>query len=463
MLRLWNTATRRKDSFAPIKKKTVGLYTCGPTVYHYAHIGNIRSFLLSDILWRTLELEGYSVKHVMNITDVGHLSTDADTGEEKIEAAARRERKTVFEIADFYTKSFLADLKAVNIKRPTALPRATKYIREQIALVRELEKKGLTYRTSDGIYFDTLKFKDYGKFAGSRLAGQKAGSRVLSGEKLNPTDFALWKFSPKGRKREMEWESPWGVGFPGWHLECSAMSRTLLGQPFDIHTGGVDLIFPHHTNEIAQSVAAYGTPLAHTWIHSEFVVLPGGEKMAKSDRNFTTIGDLIRWGIDPLAYRYLVLNSHYRSPLTYTSEALAAAEHALDGVREVVRDWPKPKGKPLSGYTDRFIEALEDDLNTPQALATVWNMIKSNDDPARKGATLLWFDRVLGLKLEDVVGKPIKVPAAVKKLIAGREAARARRDFSTADRLREKIATAGYSVEDTSSGSRIGQIKKRSR
>ncbi|OGL72593.1 cysteine--tRNA ligase [Candidatus Uhrbacteria bacterium RIFCSPHIGHO2_02_FULL_57_19] len=458
MLRLWNTATRRKEPFTPIKKNTVGLYTCGPTVYHFAHIGNIRSFLFSDVLRRTLELEGYRVKQVINITDVGHLEVGADIGEEKIEVAARRERKTVWQIADFYTKSFLADLKAVNIKRPTATPRATKYIREQIALVRELEKKGFTYRTSDGIYFDTAKFPQYGGFAGVRIAGQEAGARVEIGEKLNPTDFALWKFSPRGRKREMEWKSPWGVGFPGWHLECSAMSRALLGQPFDIHTGGADLAFPHHANEIAQSSAAYGKPLAHVWLHSEFVVLPGGAKMAKSERNFTTIGDLIRWGHDPLAYRYLVLNSHYRSPLTFSDEALNTAEQTLVGLRGALRDWPKPAGRPLSGYADRFLQALEDDLNIPQALAVMWEMIKSNDSPARKGATLLWMDRLLGLDLIKIVGRPFKIPPKIQKMLAAREKARVAKNFAAADEIRRKIEEAGYLIEDTPTGPRIRSV-----
>ncbi|TAL20666.1 cysteine--tRNA ligase, partial [Patescibacteria group bacterium] len=318
MLRFYNTAARKIEEFAP-RKKTVGLYTCGPTVYHYAHIGNLRSFILSDILRRTLLYSGYRVKQVMNITDVGHLVSDADTGEEKIAAAARREGKTAWEVAEFYTQAFLADLKALNIKKPSALPRATEWIKEQIALVRLLEKKGFTYQTSDGIYFDSSKLSSYGALSGQRLEEREAGKRVALGEKKRPTDFALWKFSSsqgltshggqtlKKRnltpKRDMEWKSPWGTGFPGWHTECSAMSRAFLGQPFDLHTGGIDLIFPHHTNEIAQSEAAYGRPLARFWLHGEFVVLGQEEKMAKSAGNIVTLGDIQKRGLEPLAFR----------------------------------------------------------------------------------------------------------------------------------------------------------------
>lgn len=489
MLRLYNTATRRGEEFVPLRKGRVGMYSCGPTVYHYAHLGNLRSFLFSDVLRRTLELIGYRVTQVMNITDVGHLVSNADEGEDKMVQGARREGKTAWDVANVYTKSFLNDLAALNIETPTKLPRATDYIKQQIALVVLLQKRGYTYRIEDGIYFDTTAFPAYASFAHLKLDDQRAGARVDVTGKKNPTDFALWKFSHPGgrsfvpvqddsaRRRDMEWDSPWGTGFPGWHLECSAMSRELLGQPFDIHTGGADHIPVHHTNEIAQSVAAYGRPLARYWMHNGFLVLPGGQKVSKSADNFETLGDIIRRGVDPLAYRLFVFGTHYRKPLTWSEEALQSAGNALDDLRDRLRDWPKPppppgtpgggkkkvffsasgrKGEVKKGNVrDRFVSALSDDLNTPRALAAFFELAGRSRPAVQDSATIAWMDRALGLRLTDVLGRPLAVPSDVRKLIAAREAARAVKDFKKADAVRRKIEAVGFRVEDTPHGPRI--------
>lgn len=454
MLRLYNTATRRIEDFRPVRGKTVRLYTCGPTVYDYAHIGNLRSFIFSDVLRRVLESCGFRVRAVMNITDVGHLVADGDTGEEKIELAARREGKSAWEVAQWYTDAFVRDIKKLNIKKPSVMPRATAHIKEQIALVRELEKKGFTYRVTDGIYFDTAKLPTYGALAGQKLEEKEPGARVeVNPEKRNPWDFALWKFSPKDRKREMEWDSPWGVGFPGWHVECSAMSRKYLGQPFDIHTGGVDHIPVHHTNEIAQSEVAYGAPLARWWMHGEFLLVDD-RRMGKSEGNLITLHEIERRGFDPLAYRYFVLGAHYRSKLNFTWEALAAAAHALSGLRDTVRDWARPR-IGCAEFEERFRQAVGDDLNTPQALAVLWELVKSDYPTHAKAASLLLFDRVLGFGLDRYVAKTLRVPRTVRALVASREAARQAKDFIRADELRKQIEHAGFLVEDTAEGPRV--------
>ncbi len=427
------------------------MYTCGPTVYDFAHIGNLRSYVFADALRRTLEANGYRVKHVMNITDVGHLVSDADEGEEKIELAARRAGKSAWEIAQYYTEAFLRDSKKLHLREPAKRPRATSHLKEQIELIERLEKRGYTYRTSDGLYFDTSKLPDYGKLTGQRLEEKEAGARVeVNPEKRSPWDFALWKFSPKDRKREMEWDSSWGRGFPGWHIECSAMSRKYLGQPFDIHTGGVDLIPVHHTNEVAQSEAAYGLPLARSWMHGEFLLVDD-RRMGKSEGNLITIEEVERRGFDPIAYRYFVLGAHYRSKLNFTWEALGAAQSALWNLRDTVRGWPR-RGVRSKTYQEKFLTALNDDLNTPQALAVLWELVKSDASPRTKAGTILWFDRVLGLGLDAYMGRPLEIPREVRTLVASREEARKAKNFSQADEIRKQIEQQGFIVEDTSGG-----------
>ncbi len=452
MIKFYNTLTKQKQDFVPQKGKTVRMYTCGPTVYDYAHIGNLRSFIFADILRRTLEFGGYKVNAVMNITDVGHLVSDADSGEDKLEVAKKREGKNAWEIAEFYTNAFFKDTTRLNIKKPNKIPRATKHIKEQIALICELEKKGYTYQISDGIYFDTARFSNYGALAGQKLEEKEAGARVeINNEKKNPWDFALWKFSPKGKKRDMEWKSPWGVGFPGWHIECSAMSRKYLGQPFDIHTGGIDHIAVHHTNEIAQSEAAYGVLLAKFWMHGDFLTVDNG-RMGKSKGNLITIDQLAEKGFSPLAYRYFVLGAHYRSKLNFTWESIGAAQNALNNLYNTVRTWKKSGGVDKN-YKQRFEKALNDDLNIALALAVVWDLVKS--DARGKAATLLEFDKVLGLDLKKYIGKKIKIPEKIKKLAAEREKARKEKDFKKADALRKEIEKNGFLVEDMASGPSI--------
>lgn len=429
------------------------MYSCGPTVYAYAHIGNLRCFIFADVLRRALEFSGYRVRHVMNITDVGHLVGDADAGEDKMEVARKRDKKTAWDVAKFYTAAFVVDMGKLNLKKHYATPFATAHIDDQIELIKILEKKGFTYQTSDGIYFDTAKLPDYGKLTGQRREEMTAGARVeINEEKRQPWDFALWKFSPKDQKREMEWESPWGKGFPGWHIECSVMSRKYLGQPFDIHTGGIDHIPTHHTNEIAQSEAAYGVPLANLWMHGEFLLVQEG-RMGKSEGNLITLAEVEKRGFHSLAYRYFTLGAHYRSKLNFTWEAVGAAQNALLSLYDTVREWKKPRGKARE-YEERFQTALADDLNMPEALAVMWELVKSDLPSAAKSKTLLRFDEVLGLGLDQYVAKPLKVPAAVKQLVGEREAARKAKNWALADELRKKIAVAGFVVEDTSDGPR---------
>ncbi|MSU75057.1 MAG: cysteine--tRNA ligase [Candidatus Magasanikbacteria bacterium] len=482
MLRLYNTLTRKLEPFETLKKGSVGLYTCGPTVYNYAHIGNLRTYIFEDILKRTLLYNGYKVKHVMNITDVGHLTSDADEGEDKMEKGAAREGKTAWDIAEFYTKAFLHDLKDLNILPADKHPRATDYIKEQIKLVATLEKKGFIYQTSDGVYFDTSKLSDYGKLAGLKKQSLKAGARIDMGEKKHITDFALWKFSsrvsPSARegargereKRQMEWKSPWGVGFPGWHLECSAMSEKFLGQPFDIHCGGIDHIPVHHTNEIAQSEAAYGKPLANYWLHGEFLVIPGGDKMAKSSENFITLESLKKHDISPLAYRYFCLQTHYRKPLTFSWKALEAAQNGLNHLyaasaslagsivipsearADEVEDTPRSESLSQS-ITNQFLTHLNSDLDLPAALALFWQSLKNHSITQKQ---LFQFDEVLGLDIKSHLKKPIeKISAAAQKFVSERNTARAAKDWPKSDELRKKLEEMGYEIKDTKDGTEI--------
>ncbi len=449
--------TRRTEDFKPIRPPQVGIYTCGPTVYQFAHIGNLRTYIFEDLLRRVLEWNDLAVKHVMNITDVGHLTSNADEGEDKMELSARAQSKSAWELAEFYAEAFLKDVDRLNILRPHAMPKATDHIPEQIALTQRLEQKGFTYRTSDGIYFDVSKFPQYGKLSGQRLEEKSAGARVeVNPEKRHPADFALWKFTPPGVQRQMEWDSPWGRGFPGWHIECSAMSVKYLGQPFDIHCGGVDHISVHHPNEMAQSEAAAGKPLANYWLHGEFMLVDG-RRMGKSEGNAFLIDDLIQKGFDPLAFRYLCLNTHYRIPLNFTWDGLQGAQRALERLREHVRNYQSEdlqvkEGKLLAEPRQAFTEAVSDDLNLPEALGIAWTMLRSGAPSAQKLATLLEFDKVLGLRLAEVAPETLEIPLEVQALVAQREAARAQRDFKEADRLRSQIHALGFEVEDTAKG-----------
>ena len=452
-LSLYDNYTRTLRPFEPLHPGgEVGLYTCGPTVYDYQHIGNFRTFLFEDILRRVLEWNGYRVRHVMNITDVGHLTSDADTGEDKMEKGARRTGKTAWAIAQMYTESFQADMKLLHIEDPTILCRATDHIAEQVAFIADIENNGYAYRTSDGIYFDTSRQPGYGHLARLDVAGLEAGKRVDLGEKRRPTDFALWKFSPAGESRQMEWDSPWGRGFPGWHIECSAMAQKYLGDYFDIHCGGEDHIPVHHTNEIAQTEARVGTRLANFWLHGYFLLLSDA-KMAKSAGEFLRIQYLVDHGYDPLAYRYLCLTAHYRGQLNFTWEALDSAAIALDRMRNGVygmRD--AAAASPDGALVERFANEINDDLNLPRALAVAWETLRGDLPAAVRRATLLQFDRVFGLGLAAWQPKQETVPAAVTALAEARYAARRAKNWPEADRLRADLEAAGWEMEDRPDG-----------
>jgi cysteinyl-tRNA synthetase len=459
-LYLYNTLTRQKEAFVPIRPGAVGLYTCGPTVYNFAHIGNLRTYIFEDVLKRVLAFNGYAVRHVMNITDVGHLTGDRDMGEDKMESGSRREGKTAWDIAEFYTQAFKRDIARLNILEPTIWCKATDSIPEQIDLIRILEEKGFSYPTRDGIYFDTSKFPGYARLSSQNLEALQEGARVEKNpEKRNATDFALWKFSPPGAQRQMEWDSPWGAGFPGWHIECSAMSMQFLGDQLDIHCGGIDHIDIHHTNEIAQSEAATGRKFFNFWMHGAFLNIQGGKKMAKSEENFLTLDNaLVKRGIPPLAYRFAAFLTHYRKPMEYSDESIQAARNGLDHlcnqVREVAHGSQAASGGASSAYREKFLEALNDDLNMPRALAVVQEMLKSDIPPSEKHGTILEFERVLGLGL-DQVDKGEDLPAEVQGLVEDRRRARESKNWAESDRLRDAIQNFGYIVKDTRDGMKL--------
>jgi cysteinyl-tRNA synthetase len=463
-LKLYNTLTRKKEAFVPILPGEVGLYTCGPTVYNHAHIGNLRTYIFEDILKRVLIYNGYQVKHVMNITDVGHLTGDRDMGEDKMEKGAQREGKSAWEIAAFFTKAFQEDLGRLNILAPTIWCKATDTIGEQIGLIRKLEEKGYTYATSDGIYFDTARFKGYTKLSRQNLEALQEGARVEKNpEKRNLTDFALWKFSPKETRRQMEWDSPWGVGFPGWHIECSAMSMKFLGDQLDIHCGGSDHIDVHHTNEIAQSEAATGKKFFNFWMHGAFLNITGGKKMAKSSGNFLTLtATFSDQEIDPLVYRFAAFQTHYRKPMEYSEEAVQAARNGYNHLKNQVRQLFDQAGLSADtaasieadalgaidpDHRDRFLAALNDDLNMPRAMAAVQETLKSDLSALIKLATVLDFDRVLGLAL-DRVARAESLPPEVEAKLAQRKQARAEKNWALSDQLRGEIQSLGYQVQD---------------
>ncbi|MDP2705546.1 MAG: cysteine--tRNA ligase [Patescibacteria group bacterium] len=460
MLSLFNTLTDRKEEFAPLHDKTVGMYHCGPTVYNYPHVGNLRAYVFADILKRALLYEGLSVTQVINITDVGHLVGDHDEGEDKVEAGARKEGKTAQEITEFYTQAFFDDIHALNIETTgTLFPRATENIEEQIALIKHLGEKGYTYVTSDGVYFDTSKFPDYGKLGNINLAGLSEGARVAANtEKKNPTDFALWKFSQSAEKRQQEWESPWGTGFPGWHAECSAMSMKFLGETFDIHTGGIDHIPVHHNNEIAQSEAATGKKFVRFWMHNAFINASGDVKMAKSEENFVRLAGIAEHGIHPIACRYWLLSAHYRSPMIFSWDALEAADVALRKLNAHVLQLPESEGKLASPYHAEFKKLIEDDLDTPKVLALLWKLVKDTQIKEEdKKATILDFDRVLGLNLSASLFEEGIIPQNVRELAEKREKSRVEKNWKEADALREQILSLGYEIRDTEHGFFIGK------
>lgn len=460
MLKLYNTLSRKLEKFEPLNKNEVKYYTCGPTVYDYAHVGNLRTYIFEDVLYRSLEYLGYNVEHAMNITDVGHLVGDGDEGEDKLEVGAKREGKSPLEVAKKYEKKFFEDLDELNIIKPSHILRATDSVQDQIEIIKELEKKGFAYKGKQAIYFNTLKLKDYGKLSGQKLDEKKTGARgdvVVDSDKKNPTDFALWFFL-KGRYKNhvLKWPSPWGEGFPGWHIECSAISRKLLGQPLDIHVGGVDHIGTHHTNEIAQSEAAFGKPLAKFWVHGEHLIVDS-KRMGKSEGNLLTLDQLKEKGFSPLDFRYFVLTAHYRTQLNFSLESLTAAHTALEKLHNFVRATGSGQ-LGCSGYETQFKRAIENDINTPRALSVVWDLINDKKFPASsKKNSLLKFDKVLGLDLDDSHSQQLSLDLdkVVQDLLSLREQARQDKDFAKSDELRKQIESQGYEVMDTPKGQKI--------
>jgi cysteinyl-tRNA synthetase len=457
-LKFYNTLTREKEDFSPIDKNEIRMYSCGPTVYNYAHIGNLRAYIFTDILCRTIRYSGFKLKQIMNITDVGHLTSDADSGDDKMTKGLLREGKeftlkNMRELAEFYTEKFKEDTQKLNIKMPDGMYFASDYIKEDEDLIKKLEEKEYTYKTSDGIYFDTSKVSDYGILRGGIVSREESRSRLAeNSEKKNPEDFALWKFNDK-----IGFESSFGKGFPGWHIECSAMSMKFLGEQFDIHTGGIDHISIHHTNEIAQSECATGKkPSVRFWMHNEHVGV-GNEKMAKSDSNFLTLNSIIEKDIDPIAYRFWLLMASYRTKVNFNWEAIEGAEIALKRLYKLYIELGKDIGKIDNKYQEKFKEYLEDDLDTPRALSLLWDLIKNeNLFPADKKATILDFDKVLGLGFENI--KEEIIPKEITKLAEERKQARANKDFKKSDELRDKINFLGYEVKDFSEGYKISKI-----
>lgn len=461
MISLYNTLTREKEEFKPIKKTSVGFYSCGPTVYNYAHIGNLRTYIFNDLLKRVLLYNGYKVKHVMNITDVGHLTSDADEGEDKMLKGAKRESKSVWDIAEFYTKAFQEDMKHLNITAPTVWCKATDHITEMIDLIKKIGRKGYTYNAGGNVYFDTSKFKDYGKLALLKLDDLKAGARTeVDANKKNPRDFALWFTKSKFEDQEMKWDSPWGQGYPGWHIECSAMSMKYLGNHFDIHTGGIDHIPVHHTNEIAQSEAATGKKWVNYWLHGEFLVIDKG-KMAKSGENFITLQTMITKGYNPLAYRFFCLGTHYRIPLAFSWEGLENAKNAYERLKNIVLDLKTKKDSnktdSFDSYKAQFLDSVNDDLNMPEAVSVLWAALRDPELGSKEKLKLAYdFDDVFGLGLAEL--KPDEVPAEIVALVKEREAVRRAKDWALSDKLRDAIKAKGYAIEDSKDGIRVKKI-----
>ena len=461
-LTFYNTLTRKKEEFHSIDEKRVRMYSCGPTVYSYAHIGNFRTYIFMDTLRRVLKYNGYELKHVMNITDVGHLESDADEGEDKMEKAARKEKKDPYEIANFYTKIFLKDMEKLNIDKPEIITKATENISQMIDYVKEIIKNGYAYETSKGIYFDISKLDKYPVLSNRKLDDQIAGARVdVDPEKKNPYDFALWIKAPENHI--MKWESPWGLSYPGWHLECSTMGRRFLGEEFDIHTGGVDHIPTHHENEIAQSKGATGKIPAHVWMHCEYLQVDGG-KMSKSLGNTYTISQLQEKGISPLAFKLFCFTAHYRNKLNFTFEGAYGAQKALerlyDSYVKNVNGADDVEEDVIKEYEEKFLSYINDDMNMPGAMSVVWDIARNTKKSAKFANLLLKFDEVLGLDMKNAEKYLVKfkqndseeLPAEIKKLVEERKDARAEKNWAKSDEIRDKIISLGYSIKDTKDG-----------
>lgn len=460
-MKLFNSLTKKTEEFIPIKPPTVGMYTCGITAYDYAHIGHGRKYTMDDILRRTLTMLGYGIMHVQNVTDVGHLVSDSDEGDDKLEKGAKKTGKTVWEVAEFFTKDFYEQMDKLNILRPNIICKATDNIPEQIELIKKIIDNGYAYDTPEAVYFDTNKFKDYGKLFGQNLKDKKVAVRetVQEGkDKKNPADFALW-FKRTGRFKDhtMHWDSPWGDGFPGWHIECSAMSIKYLGEQFDIHTGGEDHLPIHHPNEIAQSEAATGkSPFVKYWVHYSFLTVDG-VKMSKSLGNYYTVNDIFEKGYDPLALRYFYFTAHYKKHLNFTFEALKAAETALNKLRSQVQSLKleserntlsEEKLSQIDEFRKKFLDAIGDDLNMPEALAVVWGVLKSNIPSSDKYDLIMSFDEVLGFNLSDLSKTNKKTPDNIKALLNKREELRKKGEYEEADKIRDEIVKLGYTVSD---------------
>ncbi len=472
-IRLFNTMSRKIEDFIPLVPGKVGFYGCGPTVYHYAHIGNLRTMIHNDIMKRMFIENGFDVHHVMNITDVGHLTNDEDdSGEDKMERGAARDGKSVWDIAKFYKDQFLRDYDDLNILRPTDMPHATDYIAEQIELVQRLEALGYTYEIpGDGIYYDTSMFAAYGQLTGGSISGNRAGARVsFNSEKRNPTDFALWKFSPTDVKRQMEWDSPWGVGFPGWHAECSAMSMKILGNHFDIHTGGEDLSRVHHANEIAQSEPLTGAPWVNYWVHFSFIIDKSGDKMSKSKGEFMGMDAVRKRGFDSMAYRYLIMLGHYQTQLAFSWDVL---ESAAAGYKNIVRRVADLLADTTPGavdsavfdtWHDKILAPVSDNMKTAEALVVFQELLRdATVNSATKLELVKFIDRLLGLQFIDRAEKlreleTVAAPAEIVALADERAAAKARKDWTRADELRAQIDAAGWTIVDTRDGVKL--VKK---
>ncbi len=464
-IKLYNTLTRKKEDFVPIKGNEVRMYSCGPTVYSYAHIGNFRSYVFVDNLRRILEYNGYKLKHVMNITDVGHLESDADEGEDKMVKAAKKEHKSPYEIAEFYTKVFFADMDKLHIERPEIIAKATEHIPDMLEFVKEIIKNGYAYETSTAIYFDVSKLDKYPVLSNRNIEEQIAGARVdVDPEKKNPYDFAIWIKAPKNHI--MKWDSPWGPSYPGWHLECSAMARKYLGEVFDIHTGGVDHIPTHHENEIAQSKGAFGKIPAKTWMHVEFLQVNGG-KMSKSLGNVYTISQLQEKGIEPLAFKLFCYTAHYRTKLNFTFEGAMSSQKALNRLREGYikhkAGTKKIDNSIKDEYKEQFLRAINDDLNMPLAMSIVWEVARNDCKSKELADLMLEFDKVLGLDLINsenyIKGQSdIEIPNEIKELLEKRKVAREEKNWALSDEIRDKIKNKGYIVKDTKEGMTVEKI-----
>ncbi len=460
----YNTLTKNKDVFKPINNNEVKIYSCGPTVYKDATIGNMRTNIFQDVLKRVLKYNGYKIKHVMNITDVGHLVSDADEGEDKMLKSAREENKSPYEIAEYYTKLFFEDIKLLNIEKPEIVCKATEHIQEMLEFVKELINNGYAYETSTAIYFDISKLDKYPCLSNLNLEEQKAGARVdVDREKRNPYDFALWIKAPENHL--MKWDSPWGQSYPGWHIECSAMGRKYLGEQFDIHTGGIDLIPTHHENEIAQSKGVTGKIPANYWMHGEYLLINGG-KMSKSLNNVYLLKDIIEKGYDPIVYRLFCYSCHYRNKLNFTWEGIDATSKALERLRKGYQNHLKGKNEVLQDliqdFEEKFNKAINDDLNMPVAMGVVWDVVKQEIKSYKLAELLLKFDSVLGLMIDKHIEKKNddEIPDEIKVLVEQRKQARNQKDWTKADELRDLIRNKGFEVIDSKDGMELENYKK---